>query len=740
MSGAMQLVPMVVEQSGRGERSFDIYSRLLRERIVFLNGEVNDTVSALVCAQLLFLEAEHPGKPIHLYINSPGGVITSGLAMYDTMQFIKSPVHTLCMGTARSMGSLLLMAGEPGERAALPNASMHVHQPLGGFQGQASDIMIHAEEMQRTKDRVIRLYAEHCGRSYEDVERSLDRDRYLTADEAIEWGLIDRVYRDRASEDARAEQRPWPDAANQTTMSAFPIRLERDARRPSRPRPRPRFAACVVVLRRNLPFTLAGMLLTMALVIAALQDVVPHAQLAWWALGNLALSALRWHAMRRFRPVEGEPGINDNPCGAGAASRWSGCWPAAWLGLPTAYWLQHVPLPHQMFLIIALLTMGTGAIYAYCIDLPVLYSFLLPYFLPMLLMLTALDQTLLTVMGVAGLLYLAVSLTFAHRMHRTQLDSLSLRFENLDLLQRLQNEKMAAERSDLAKSRFLAAASHDLRQPVHALSLFVGVLKGHALPAQSRQLVDSISRAVQALGGLFDGLLNLSRLDAGVVRPQVQPVAIADVLDRLHHEFAPQAQAKSLRLRLRPLAATVSSDPALLDRILRNLIHNAIHHTERGGVLIGCRRDGDALRVEVWDSGGHSLARTGARLLGIPSAGQPRTRPRQGLGLGLAIVQRTARLLGHPLGLRSWPGRGTVFSLTLPLADPQAQAPAQADEPQPAALPRTAASRWCWSSKTTSKAASACNCCWKGGATACWRPAASMSCCCRPRRTWTASR
>ena len=169
---------------------------------MFLNGEVNDTVSALVRAQLLFLEAENPGKPIHLYINSPGGVITSGLAMYDTMQFIKSPVHTLCMGT-RAPWARCLMAGEPGERAALPNASMHVHQPLGGFQGQASDIMIHAEEMQRTKDRVIRLYAEHCGRSYEDVERSLDRDRYLTADEAIEWGLIDRVYRDRASEDAR---------------------------------------------------------------------------------------------------------------------------------------------------------------------------------------------------------------------------------------------------------------------------------------------------------------------------------------------------------------------------------------------------------------------------------------------------------------------------------------------------------------------------------------------------------
>ncbi|MGJ4949500.1 ATP-dependent Clp protease proteolytic subunit [Bradyrhizobium sp. HKCCYLS20291] len=197
MRDTMQLVPMVIEQSSRGERSFDIYSRLLRERIVFLNGEVNDTVSALVCAQLLFLEADNPKRPIHLYINSPGGVVTSGLAMYDTMQFVKAPVHTLCMGTARSMGSFLLMAGEPGERTALPNASLHVHQPLGGFQGQASDIMIHAREMEQTKRRMIRLYAEHCGRSYEDVERTLDRDHFMTADEAQEWGLIDRVVKQR---------------------------------------------------------------------------------------------------------------------------------------------------------------------------------------------------------------------------------------------------------------------------------------------------------------------------------------------------------------------------------------------------------------------------------------------------------------------------------------------------------------------------------------------------------------
>ena len=193
MRDRMQLIPMVVERSERGERSYDIYSRLLRERIIFLNGEVDDTVSALVCAQLLFLESENPEKPIHLYINSPGGVISSGLAMYDTMQYISAPAHTLCMGTARSMGSFLLMAGEPGHRAALANASLHVHQPLGGVQGQASDIFIHAEEMQRTKQRITRLYAQHCGRSVEEVEQTLDRDRFMSAEQACEWGLIDQV-------------------------------------------------------------------------------------------------------------------------------------------------------------------------------------------------------------------------------------------------------------------------------------------------------------------------------------------------------------------------------------------------------------------------------------------------------------------------------------------------------------------------------------------------------------------
>jgi ATP-dependent Clp protease protease subunit len=194
MRDTMNLVPMVVEQSPRGERSFDIFSRLLRERIIFLNGEVNDDSAALICAQLLFLESENPTREISFYINSPGGAVSSGFAIYDTMRFINCPVATLCLGSAYSMGSFLLMAGEPGRRAALPNASIILHQPLGGFKGQASDIERHAADIIRIKKRMIRLYAEHCGRTEQEVETTLDRDFFMTAEDACNWGLVDRVY------------------------------------------------------------------------------------------------------------------------------------------------------------------------------------------------------------------------------------------------------------------------------------------------------------------------------------------------------------------------------------------------------------------------------------------------------------------------------------------------------------------------------------------------------------------
>jgi ATP-dependent Clp protease protease subunit len=188
---------MVVEQSSRGERSFDIFSRLLRERVIFVNGPIDDHISALVCAQLLFLESEDPKKAIDLYINSPGGVVTSGFAIYDTMQYIKAPVATTCMGFAASMGSFLLMAGEKGMRTALPNARIMVHQPSGGFQGMASDIERHAQDVLAMKRRINEIYARHTGQTYEEVERTLDRDHFMSAEEAMAWGLVDHVQEKR---------------------------------------------------------------------------------------------------------------------------------------------------------------------------------------------------------------------------------------------------------------------------------------------------------------------------------------------------------------------------------------------------------------------------------------------------------------------------------------------------------------------------------------------------------------
>ncbi|WP_034988804.1 ATP-dependent Clp endopeptidase proteolytic subunit ClpP [Bartonella senegalensis] len=195
---ALSLVPMVIEQTNRGERAYDIFSRLLKERIIFINGPVEDGMAMLVCAQLLFLEAENPKKEISLYINSPGGVVTSGMAIYDTMQFIRPPVSTLCMGQAASMGSLLLTAGAKGHRFTLPNARIMVHQPSGGFQGQASDIERHAQDIIKMKRRLNEIYVQHTGQDYEVIERTLDRDHFMTAEEAKQFGLVDDVIQYRA--------------------------------------------------------------------------------------------------------------------------------------------------------------------------------------------------------------------------------------------------------------------------------------------------------------------------------------------------------------------------------------------------------------------------------------------------------------------------------------------------------------------------------------------------------------
>jgi len=187
------LIPMVVEQSGRGERAYDIYSRLLKDRIVFVSGEIDEAVGNLVVAQLLFLEAEAPEKDIHLYINSPGGLVSAGLAIYDTMRYVASEISTICVGQAASAAALLLAGGAPGKRYALPNASVMIHQPLGGVRGQASDIGIHAEEILKLRKRLDGILAYHCGKTPEEISKDTERDRYMTAEEAMKYGLVDKV-------------------------------------------------------------------------------------------------------------------------------------------------------------------------------------------------------------------------------------------------------------------------------------------------------------------------------------------------------------------------------------------------------------------------------------------------------------------------------------------------------------------------------------------------------------------
>ncbi len=195
------LVPMVVEQTSRGERAYDIFSRLLKERIIFVSGPVHDGMSTLICAQLLFLEAENPNKDISMYINSPGGVVTSGLSIYDTMQYIRPRVSTLVVGQAASMGSLLLAAGEPGLRYSLPNSRVMVHQPSGGFQGQATDILIHARETEKLKLRLNEIYVKHTGKTLSEVEEALERDRFMSPEEAKDFGLLDEVVAPRGKVD-----------------------------------------------------------------------------------------------------------------------------------------------------------------------------------------------------------------------------------------------------------------------------------------------------------------------------------------------------------------------------------------------------------------------------------------------------------------------------------------------------------------------------------------------------------
>jgi CheY-like chemotaxis protein len=265
------------------------------------------------------------------------------------------------------------------------------------------------------------------------------------------------------------------------------------------------------------------------------------------------------------------------------------------------------------------------------------------------------------------MLMLPVVIQFAARVSKTFLDSVNVRLHNADLMEELRRQKEAAEEANVAKSRFLAVASHDLRQPLHALGLFVQALQESSIAAQERHIVGNIRRSVDAMEELFDALLDISRLDAGVVRPRFETFALAAVFDRLNFEYGPVAKQKGLSLRVMKTAAYVCTDPTLFERIVRNLISNAVRYTDRGGLVLGCRRQDGGLRVEVWDTGRGIPAEKHREVFReFAQLGPSMPDPRKGLGLGLAIVERLARLLDHEIRLRSVPGKGSMFSVSVP--------------------------------------------------------------------------
>ncbi len=415
-----------------------------------------------------------------------------------------------------------------------------------------------------------------------------------------------------------------------------------------------------------------------------MRDVVALPQVMSWLVLTLCVALARCLAMLHYDRNSGQPG---------AGPRWlrqmmlgnlvSG---ALW-GFPFAWWTFFVPLEYQLFFIVVLFGLGTGAIYSNYMVLPVVYAFQVMAFAPPFLALMVQPSVVHLALVVAGSAYLVATLAFIHRMNKTHLDALRLGYENLALLDQVRLEKDAAERSDLEKSRFLAAASHDLRQPVHAMSLFLGLLALENLSSRSRYLVENITRATSAMGHLFDALLNISRLDAGVIHPRIEAFSLDALLDQIRSEYTPQAQQKGLSLHVRPSHAVVRSDPLLLERILRNLVSNAIVHTVRGRVLVGCRKRGEGLDIEVWDTGPGIPAREHERIFWeFHQLRNPERDRGKGLGLGLAIVRRTATLLGHTLTLRSREGRGTVFVLsvqrgasTVPQLEAEAEAAREAE-------------------------------------------------------------
>jgi signal transduction histidine kinase/CheY-like chemotaxis protein len=415
---------------------------------------------------------------------------------------------------------------------------------------------------------------------------------------------------------------------------------------------------------RIMPGAVVGSALVATVVVAMLYDRLSLGVMLPWLAAIYLLALARFALWRWFK--EADPAALN-------IARWGRLAIAAG-GLSGLLWgvggivlHDRTSLSHQLFVLVATTGLGFTSTYMTAPLMPAFLAFVCPSFLLSALPFLLDGDRVHLAIGIATVLLLPVVVQFAARVCRSFLESVNVRLQNSDLMEELRRQKEAAEEANVAKSRFLAVASHDLRQPLHALGLFVQALQESTIASQERHLVGNIRRSVDAMEELFDALLDISRLDAGVVRPRFETFGLASVFDRLSFEYGPIAKQKGLSLRVMKTAAFVCTDASLFERIVRNLVSNAVRYTDRGGLVLGCRRQDGGLRVEVWDTGRGIAPEKHREVFREFAQLDPADRdPRKGLGLGLAIVERLAKLLEHEVRLRSIPGKGSMFCVTVP--------------------------------------------------------------------------
>jgi signal transduction histidine kinase len=432
---------------------------------------------------------------------------------------------------------------------------------------------------------------------------------------------------------------------------------------------------------RNIPTAVAVNAIISGLLCIALQETVPMERLVWWLVVVYLVATTRYLIWRRYHAAPPNPELFRRLALVG-----SGVNGIVWGVGGIVLYAPHSPAS-QFLLLITQFGMGAGAAYASAPAFAAVMAYLIPSVLLTSVPFFMEGDSVHVTLGAMLFVFVAAATHFTYGISRTIARAITLRFENIDLIDELRTQhqvaehaREAAEEANVAKSRFLAAAGHDLRQPLHALGFFVDALQEHSLPADGRSIVSNIRRSVDVMEDLFNSLLDVSRLDAGIVRPRVATIALAPLMDRVRVEYEAAAREKELSLRVASNTLFVRSDPVLLERIMRNLVANAVRYTDRGKIVFGARRSADTIRIEVWDSG-RGIPKDKHREIfqEFRQLDNPQRDRRKGLGLGLAIVERLVKLLNHPLELRSQLGKGSMFAVTVPRGRREDFVPGEAD-------------------------------------------------------------